>query len=365
MLSNWFKKWIVPGAVFQSVIIGGGYGTGREVVEFISRFGPWGGIAAIGCIGILMGFITATCFEFTRIFKTTNYRSFFKEIIGKFWIAYEVVFVLALLLILAIGASAAGTILADNFNISATIGIIIMLTVIVFFNYIGRTWVEKSLTFWGIIVSVVIMLFLLFTWSERSNIIVQQFKIPDPVLHDQSWEVSGLKFFLYNIFILPVILYCAEHIETRKEAIGAGFLAGLMAIFPAIAFHISFMAFYPEIINQDLPTYWILNKMNQPVFMLIYVIALYGTIVQTGVGVLQGINERLDCWWLEKHHSQLTKNTHALIAGLIVICSLFLGEIGIIGLVAKGYGSLAWLSLIIFIIPVLTIGIRKILNHPN
>lgn len=37
---KWFKAWIVPGAVFQSVIVGGGYGTGREVVEYVSSAGP-------------------------------------------------------------------------------------------------------------------------------------------------------------------------------------------------------------------------------------------------------------------------------------------------------------------------------------
>ena len=29
-----FKKFILPGLIFQSLVIGGGYGTGRELVEF-------------------------------------------------------------------------------------------------------------------------------------------------------------------------------------------------------------------------------------------------------------------------------------------------------------------------------------------
>ena len=29
-----FKKYFLPGFVFQSMVIGGGYGTGRELVEF-------------------------------------------------------------------------------------------------------------------------------------------------------------------------------------------------------------------------------------------------------------------------------------------------------------------------------------------
>ena len=32
-----FKKYLLPGFVFQSVTIGGGYGTGRELVEYFGR----------------------------------------------------------------------------------------------------------------------------------------------------------------------------------------------------------------------------------------------------------------------------------------------------------------------------------------
>ena len=39
-----FKKYFLPGFVFQSMVIGGGYGTGRELVEFFLRYGPLGGL---------------------------------------------------------------------------------------------------------------------------------------------------------------------------------------------------------------------------------------------------------------------------------------------------------------------------------
>ena len=45
MLSNsWFKKYLLPGFIFQSLVIGGGYGTGRELVEFFLLLGPKNGI---------------------------------------------------------------------------------------------------------------------------------------------------------------------------------------------------------------------------------------------------------------------------------------------------------------------------------
>ena len=42
-----FRKYLLPGFVFQSIVIGGGYGTGRELVEFFLKFGPLGGL--LGC----------------------------------------------------------------------------------------------------------------------------------------------------------------------------------------------------------------------------------------------------------------------------------------------------------------------------
>ena len=38
--SNWFQKLIVPGIVFQSTVIAGGYGTGRELIEYFMGYGP-------------------------------------------------------------------------------------------------------------------------------------------------------------------------------------------------------------------------------------------------------------------------------------------------------------------------------------
>jgi len=39
-----FQRWLLPGFLFQSVIIGGGYATGRELVEFFLSVGPPAGL---------------------------------------------------------------------------------------------------------------------------------------------------------------------------------------------------------------------------------------------------------------------------------------------------------------------------------
>lgn len=352
-IHSWIKIWLVPGAVYQSVIVGGGYGTGREVVEFISRFGPWNGLYANILIGLLMGLVMAVSFDFARQFKVLDYRTFFKQLLGPLWFLYEIVFLVTLLLVLAVTGSAAGEVLQGTFGLPSYVGIVLMLLIVVLLNYFGRQWVARTLTTWGLLMSLVLLVFVTATFVLRGNAIVTNFQ------NDQGgegWLTSAFQFFLFNIFLVPVALYAAEHIQTRTQAWGAGLIGGVLAIFPGLIFHLSFMAGYPGVLDQPIPTYWLLRDMGLEWLLLIYVIFLFGTIAQTGVGVLQGINERLDHWWTEQKGKPLRPELHSMIAAGAVLISLLLANIGIVALVAKGYGSLAWFSLGIYIVPILTLG---------
>ncbi|NNM33496.1 MAG: hypothetical protein HKO53_10545, partial [Gemmatimonadetes bacterium] len=42
-----FRRYFLPGFLFQSVVIAGGYGTGAELSEFFLTQGPMGGLLAI------------------------------------------------------------------------------------------------------------------------------------------------------------------------------------------------------------------------------------------------------------------------------------------------------------------------------
>lgn len=46
-MSRWLQVYIVPAAVFVSVVMGGGCGTGREVVQFFTSHGLQGGLPGI------------------------------------------------------------------------------------------------------------------------------------------------------------------------------------------------------------------------------------------------------------------------------------------------------------------------------
>ena len=94
-------------------------------------------------------------------------------------------------------------------------------------------------------------------------------------------------------------------------------------------------------------------------FKLIFQIVLFGTFIETGVGLIHGFNERI-----LSVNPKLSDKNRALIGILLLMASIFIANaIGLIGLIAKGYGALTWGYWIIFVIPVLTIGVHKVLKN--
>lgn len=351
---------LVPAAVFQSVIVGGAYGTGREVAEFISRFGPWGGLGVIALVGLGFSLVLGVSLELARVTRTFDYRSFLKALLGPFWILYELLFGVLLLIVLAVTGAAAGTVLGKAFDLPDTFGTGLMLCAVIVLTWAGRRLVELTLSAGAVLLTLVICVFCWQVWQARSAEIVAAFvNVETP----GGWAQSAFVFILYNSALAPVLLYVAAPLANRGEALVAGLAAGMAGILPALLFHLAFMSAWPAIIQQEIPTWWLMQQLNQPWLLTLYVCILCMTIIQTGVGVLQGVNERLDNWWRERHGHGFSALQHALAAGGAVALSLLLAKLGLVTLVAKGYGTLAWGFLCIYTIPVLTLGVYRIYRH--
>ena len=149
-MNRLFHVYVVPAAVFISVVMGGGYGTGREVIEFFTRYGLLGGLLGTAIAACVFATVLAATYEFARVFQVYDYRSFFRHLIGRFWVCFEVLYLLLFLLVLGVVGSAAGGILEEEFGISRYIGIAGILTLVVGLVYLGREAVEKVLTWWSI-----------------------------------------------------------------------------------------------------------------------------------------------------------------------------------------------------------------------
>ena len=104
-----FRRYLLPGLVFQSIVIGGGYGTGRELVEFflVKAEGPTGGLLAIGVSTAIFSVVSMVTFELARLWGAFDYRHFFQNLLGPGWRVFEGCYLGLLLIIIAVAAAAA------------------------------------------------------------------------------------------------------------------------------------------------------------------------------------------------------------------------------------------------------------------
>lgn len=355
-----FKVYIMPGCIFQSVMVGGGYGTGRELVEYFTQYGFWGGLLGLAVSTSVMAIILALTFELARLYRAYDYRTFIRGLLGPFWMVYEVSALVMLLLMLSVLAAACGSIFTDAFLLPRWIGMLGMVFTIGLLAFFGRHILSLALTFWAFVLYAVFIAFLVIVLLHGSGDIAAHAR--SWVVHD-GWFTSGLKYGFYNLAIAPLVLYAARPIEKRREAVGAGIIAAVISLAPGAIFHVAFFAAYPGVTEQEVPVYWMIQKFYVPGFLIIYSIMLFGTLIETGAGSLQGVFERIDTYLLEKGRKPLPRLMNALIAIFAIGISIALSSLGVIALVAKGYGLMAWVYMAVFIIPILTVGVYKISRH--
>ncbi len=357
--SSFFKKYLLPGFVFQSVTIAGGYGTGRELVEFFLNYGPLGGLLGMFLVTTVMwSLILALSFEFSRRFRAFDYRTFFKKLLGPFWFLFEIIYAVQIFLVLAVIGSAAGIILRDNFGLPYMAGVFIMLAAVGFLTFEGQRIIEGFLSIWSILLYLVYAAFFIVALLKFGPLIKENFAsgiiLP-------KWALGGFRYALYNLGTVPAVLFCLNHIESRKEAITAGLLGGLIGIIPGALFFIAVVGYYPGVLPEEIPAVFLLHKAGVPLLLIAFQIVLFGTLIETGTGFIHSVNQRIQSALMARG-KELRRWQRPLVAILMLLIALSISTFGLVHLIAKGYGNAAWGFLIAYIIPLLTLGIYKMVK---
>jgi uncharacterized membrane protein YkvI len=343
--STTFKKYLLPGFVFQSVVIAGGYGTGRELVEFFLSYGPLGGLLAMVLVStVIWSVVCASSFEFARLFRSYDYRTFFTHLLGPGWPLFEICYFLLLLIILAVIAAAAGTVLQETFGLSYASGVLGMMAAVGYLVFRGSATIERVLAGWSFVLYSIYVI--LFVWSlTRFGGATLSALTAGQVT--TGWMIGGVRYAAYNLAIIPAVLFAVRHAESRREAVTAGLLTGPIAIVPGLMFYLVMCGQYPQILGRAVPANFILELLGSRTFQIVFQIVLFGTLIETGAGLIHAVNERVAGAFSEKNRSMPTY-LRPLTALILLVLGTLLSGFGLIDLIAKGYGTLTWFFLAIF-----------------
>ncbi len=356
-MNDFFKRYLLPGFVFEAAVIGGGYATGRELVEFFLPAGPWGGLLGMGVSMLVWSAVLMISFELARLARAYDYRSFFKLLLGRGWFLFEIAYFLLMIIVLAVMGAAAGEITHSLFGaprLAGSLGMIAATGLVLFYS---NAFIERFLAMsvgYLYLVYIVFAIWSVVAFGDRIEANFAAVPVGD------EWFKAGITYAGYNVATIPAVLFCIRHLTRRREAIGAGLLAGPLGMLPGVVFYIAMMGYYDEIGAVALPSAFLLAKLQAPWFEWAFQIAVLLTLVDTGVAMLHAINERVARAYEERQRSMPRILRPALSVGVMIVSVYAASAVGLVGLIAKGYGLLTYAFIVLLILPVLTVGIWRI-----
>ena len=159
--------------------------------------------------------------------------------------------------------------------------------------------------------------------------------------------------------MIPAVLFTTHHIKSRRQAVGAGLLGGVIGIFPGLLFYLAIVGHYPEVLSQEVPAVYVLRAAQLPLLLIVFQVVLLGTLVETGTGLIHAVNQRLQSA-LKARGRDLPRRVRPLVAMGLLLLGLALSTFGLVQLVAKGYGAVSWGFLVVCIVPLLTLGLYRL-----
>lgn len=297
-------------------------------------------------------------FTFGIVTESRDYRTFFRNLLGPLWPAFEIAYFLAIIVILAVFAAAAGAIGQAMFGWPTLVGSLALMASVTLATTFGNESVERLFKYVTIFLYGTYGVFLVLSLSHFGDRIFNAFSTQTTTT---GWWVGGLTYAGYNVVGAVVVLPVLRHLRGKRDALVAGLLAGPLAMAPAILFFICMAAFYPAIEGRILPSDFLIQQMNVPLFRLVFQAMIFAALVESGAGQIHAINERVAHAYQTAGQRTLSNRVRLIITIAILIGAVFVADrMGLVSLIANGYRWLSFIFLGIYVLPLVTVGIWRI-----
>ena len=369
--ATFYTKYILPGVILQSVLIGGGYATGREIYQYGGLFGAKGWIAGI-TIAIGFALFSFLTFELCRIHKVYDYKSFTKKIIGPLWPVMDILTILISILLIAVMAAATASIFTQV-GLPSFLGSLIVIIIVGLLNFFGDRIIEQFESIGTVLLYIGYIIFTIIVISRRGEHIGEVFAENSTVAYDGNVTVAlciwtGILYVAYNIICMQMGMFTLKRQTSRKHTFWAGIVAGALMVIPWFLSYFAMMCFYGDlsIVGPEVETPWtaMITAVNGgPVLLALFGLVMGWTLIETATGCIHMIIDRFDKAIKERKGTELSKKARGIAAVVVLVSALLLSRIGIVDLIGAGYSALSYGFIIFYLLPVLCIGGYQIIKY--
>lgn len=327
-------------STYMGTIVGAGFATGQEILQFFTRFGYWGSLTIALATALFIWLGTKMMLISSEI-RAKSYEDLNKALFGDRYGRLISHFMLVILLgVTAVMLAGAGTIFYEHWNISYQAGLLITIAASFF---LLRKGMKAILT----VNAVVVPVMLLFTVL----VMIDTFRTPGSdkfmtLITDYSPWAAWASPFLYTAFNLSlaqaVLVPLGAEIRDRKTIVIGSWVGGIGIGFMLLAGHIALSVHMPGIQQYAIPMGGIAKQLGYYV-QFIYIFLIFAEIFTTLIADIYGLTLQLQ--------ERMKWSRELLTLAVLVICYLA-SQIGFGPLLSTLYPlfgliSLGWLVLMI------------------
>lgn len=337
------KNWIKIASIYVGTVIGAGFASGREIIEF---FGVYG---LKGIVGIIIsGFLFSVLGSLLLIKIYNNRISDFNQLAAlvfgrRLGFIIDTLIAFSLYTGFSVMISGSGAIFKEELGLSYNIGILIMVTcsfVVFLFSLEGLSFIN-SLLVPLLIIGIIFTTFYLNIREEYNFSNIEGVSLTKK----GNFLTSSLLYLGSNSLIIIVVFSSLlPMINDKKTAILGGLTGGIVLSILGISILISMLIYYNEVSNLDIPMLKICDYIGEnyrKLYAIILWIAMFTTALANGFGFMNRItNEKgkllkiaLFCICAVP----LAKAGFSNLVGVLYPIFGFIGFTVMVGVLLKGY----------------------------
>ena len=335
------KRSLQIGSAFVGLIVGAGFASGQEVMQYFTSFGVWGLVGAILATFLFM-FLGYTFAQIGSDIQSGSHKGVIYYIGGPYVGAIlDVLITFFLFGVAVVMFAGSGSTFEQMFGINATVGSIIMavLTLLtLMLNTKKIISIIASITPYLITIIFVILIYSIFTmglsFSEADQLAQTQ---PSAA---SNWVLGAFLYVSYNLAAgAALLIVMSGTTKDRRVAGRGGLIGGLLLGLLIILIHLGMFVKMDVVAGLDMPTLALANEIHPLVGMLM-AIALLGMMYNTSVGMFYSFTVRFI-----SPESKAYKPVVAIVAILGFLASL----VGFTTLVGKVYSTMGYIGFALII----------------
>ncbi|WHX28255.1 hypothetical protein QNH47_19060 [Virgibacillus halodenitrificans] len=326
---------------YIGLLVGAGFASGQEVMQFFTSFG-WKGLIGSGIATVLFAFLGMQIMQIGSDLQTVSHKDVIYHICGKYvGFGIDILVTFFLFGVATVMLAGSGSIFQQQFGISPIVGAFI-LTVLVILTLLLN--VKKVISIISMVTPLLLVLIFAISlyalFANDTDVSKLGAAATDQPSAAPNWLLGGFLYVSYNIAAgISMLAIIGGTVKDRKLAGFGGMLGGLGLGLLLFLINGALFMNVDKIQGSAMPTLLLATDLS-PVIGILMTVALLGMIYNTAVGMLYAFTARF-----------VQPETPKFKISMVIICLLSFGVsfIGFIQLVGSVYPITGYLGFVLIL----------------